>query len=125
MPKVILLNEDVIVVGSGAGGATIARELAMNGKSVTVLESGMYHKLGTERRALGFYPGFFRNFVPGEMSREGTEILRTIMVGGSTMVTLGNGVRSLQEELRVLGVNLEEEFLEAGSELSVKPLQLI
>ncbi len=116
------MDEDVLVVGSGAGGATIARELAMNGKSVTVLEKGRYHKLGTERRALGFYPGFFWNFVPGEISGEGTEIIRTIMVGGSTMVTLGNGVRSLQEELRVLGVNLEDEFLEVESELSVKSL---
>jgi choline dehydrogenase-like flavoprotein len=34
MPK----EYDVIVVGSGAGGATVAREMARRGKSVLILE---------------------------------------------------------------------------------------
>ena len=56
------------------------------------------------------------------MSKEGAEMLRTVMVGGSTMVTLGKGVRSLQDELDGLGINLEEEFQEVETELNVKPL---
>ena len=38
----IVLNADVVVVGSGTGGAVIAHELAAAGKSVVILESGRY-----------------------------------------------------------------------------------
>ncbi|MCD6348410.1 MAG: GMC family oxidoreductase [Candidatus Korarchaeota archaeon] len=113
---------EILIVGSGAGGATLAKELSIQGVSVTVLESGRYHKLGTERRAMGFYTGSFWKMRPGEMFKEGAGMLRTVMVGGSTMVTLGKGVRSLQDELDGLGINLEEEFQEVETELNVKPL---
>ncbi|HDI74178.1 MAG TPA: FAD-dependent oxidoreductase [Candidatus Korarchaeota archaeon] len=55
--EVTLLDDgmEILIVGSGAGGATLAKELSTQGVSVTVLESGRYHKLGTERRAMGFY----------------------------------------------------------------------
>lgn len=35
------LNYDVIVIGSGPGGATIAREMAKNGKSVLLVKKGI------------------------------------------------------------------------------------
>jgi choline dehydrogenase-like flavoprotein len=109
----------VIVVGSGVGGATVAKELAQSGKEVTVLEAGAYPKMGTERRALNYYTGSL--WGPGEFSREGVEILRTEMVGGSSCVTIGNGVRALQKELRLHGLDLEEEFQEAEAELNIQP----
>ena len=34
--------ENVIVIGSGAGGATVARELTMQGVPVTLIEKGKY-----------------------------------------------------------------------------------
>jgi len=119
---------DVLIIGSGVGGATVARELAIRGIKVTILEKGKYHKVGTERWALGFYAGsstyrkMLRNFSPGEKSSEGTEILRAVMVGGSSVVTFGNGVRALQSELETLGIHLEDEFKEAERELNVAPL---
>jgi len=109
----------VIVVGSGVGGATVAKELAQSGKEVTVLEAGAYPKVGTERRALSFYTGGF--WGPGEFSREGVEILRTEMVGGSSFVTIGNGVRALQKELNSYGLDLERDFQEAEAELNIQP----
>ena len=108
------MKSDIIVVGSGVGGATVARELSTQGYKVIIIEKGKYCKLGTARRALSFYSGSLWNFCPGELSEEGTEILRTIMVGGSSMVTLGNGVRAFQTEFKTMGINLEREFRGSG-----------
>jgi choline dehydrogenase-like flavoprotein len=106
-----------LVVGSGTGGASIARELSKRGKKVTIIEAGVYPKLGTELNALNFYTGGF--FGPGEFSKEKVEVLRTRMVGGSSVVTFGNGTRALQPELKSHGVDLETEFKEAESELNI------
>lgn len=35
------------------------------------------------------------------------EIFKAVMVGGSSMVILGNGVRALQNELSRMGIDLE------------------
>jgi hypothetical protein len=104
------LKGDVLIV---VGGATVAKELATRGHKVTILEKGQYHKLGTEIRSLRFYSNV--------KSVEGLEIIRAIMVGGSSMVTLANGVRALQNELRSLGIDLETEFKETETELGVSP----
>jgi len=116
------LKSEFLVVGSGVGGATVAKELANRGRDVIIVEKGKYHKLGTERRALGFYSGSLWSLCAGEKSVEGTELLRTIMVGGSSMVTLANGVRALQKEFEALGINLEDEFREAEKETNLAPL---
>ena len=117
---------EVLIVGSGVGGATVAKELAVRGKKVTILEKGHYHRLGTEGRAQGFYSGTqgFSGFLrsPREKALEGVEIARTFMVGGTSVVTFANGVRSLQTELSTLGLDLEEEFSEAERELKITPV---
>ena len=38
----LTLDCDVVVIGSGAGGATVATELALAGKRVVVLEEGKH-----------------------------------------------------------------------------------
>ena len=38
------MQADVVVVGSGPGGATVARELSRKGKKVIICEAGAYHK---------------------------------------------------------------------------------
>ena len=44
MFRKIKLSADVIVVGSGPGGATVARELTQKGKTVLILERGYDHR---------------------------------------------------------------------------------
>jgi choline dehydrogenase-like flavoprotein len=113
------MSEDILVVGSGVGGATIAKELTKKGKKVTILETGAYPKIGTETKALNYYTGGL--WGPGEFTKEKVEILRTEMVGGSSIVTIGNGVRSLQKEFNSYGIDLEDSFIEAESELKITP----
>jgi choline dehydrogenase-like flavoprotein len=113
---------DCVVVGSGMGGGTVAQELVKRGKQVLVLEKGRREqKLGTFRDDLRYYDGNAVTQTPNK-SKEGTILWRTFMAGGSTVVSCGNGVRALQEELVSLGIPLDDEFREMEAELAVAPI---
>lgn len=113
---------DYLIVGSGAGGATLAKELSNKGNSVLILEKGNYEKkLGTFQDSLRFYDANRLTKIPRK-SKEGVIIWRTIMAGGSTVVSCGNGTRCLQKELLNFGIDLEEEFIEAEKEMKIKPM---
>jgi choline dehydrogenase-like flavoprotein len=112
------LKTDFAIVGSGAGGATVAMELAKRGKKVLIIERGSVAKeseIGTLRSAvLTFY-----DRCALRTSKEGIIIYRALMAGGTTVVSCGNGVRVLGDELRRLGIDLAEEFMETEKELGV------
>ncbi|MEM4658634.1 MAG: FAD-dependent oxidoreductase, partial [Candidatus Methanosuratincola sp.] len=72
---------DYIVVGSGAGGATVAKELSTAGKSVLLLEKGREMEPGMESKAYS-------------VIRSGVEIWLAECLGGTTTVSMGNAVRS-------------------------------
>jgi len=111
-----------VVVGSGMGGATLALELAKKDKDVLVLERGVKEsKVGTLRDVLRFGDCNSVTQMP-KKSKEGTILWRTFMAGGSTIVSCGNGVRSLESELAERGIDLEQDFLELEKDLSVGPI---
>jgi choline dehydrogenase-like flavoprotein len=92
---------DFIVVGSGAGGATVAKELSAAGKKVLLLERGMEMP---PRKASQAY----------SIVKSDVEVWYTQCLGGTTVVTMGNAVRSrlydplsryYAEAERELGVN--------------------
>lgn len=113
------LKRDIIIVGSGAGGATLARELTQAGRRVTIIEKGAFYKsLGKEIPAFFFYAGHGLWC----QSAEGLIIHHTQMVGGTTVVSCGNMVRSLEYKLNNLNINLENEFKELEKELNIKPI---
>ncbi len=113
---------DYLIVGSGAGGATLAKELAQRKKDVLVVETGkIEEKVGEFDIARKFYDGDHLLRIPRK-SKEGVIIWRTLMAGGSTVVSCGNGIRCLEKELNELGINLQEEFEQVEKELQVAPI---
>ncbi len=99
----------VIVVGSGAGGATVARELVSKGVSVALIEKGEYV---SPDKAFRCYDNL----------DVGVELLKTSCLGGTTMVTAGNAVRTCQKEFKEMGIDLSHEFVEVENELNVGKL---
>ena len=79
------MNAQTVVVGSGPGGATVARELARRGRDVLVMERGAYHK------PIGSYVTMYlmsdRFFTLASV--EGTAMVRLLTVGGSSIAYLG------------------------------------
>ena len=86
-----------IIVGSGAGGAILARELALNGMEVTILEKGPYIK---SKDAFNYYDKY----------NGSVDLLTTTCIGGATIVSMSNMVRALDEELHEFGIDLSEAY---------------
>ena len=87
----------VIIIGSGAGGGLLAWELTNSGIPVTILEKGPYIE---SKDALNYYDG----------SSEGLDLLKTSCIGGSTVVSCGNGVRILEDEFEEYGIDLSPYY---------------
>ena len=87
----------IVIVGTGAGGGILARELAKNGENVTIIEKGPYID---SKDAFEHY----NKYVPD------IDLLATTCVGGSTVVSMGNMVRALDAELHEYGIDLTDAY---------------
>jgi choline dehydrogenase-like flavoprotein len=120
-----------IVVGSGAGGATAARELTRNGVEVVVLEAGPRSKPFTRRvgwteplRRAGLLGGVssVSRFIPAyraDRSDEELLLIRGVTMGGCTVVSCGNMVRA-EVGLREIGLDLSGEFESLERQIGVR-----
>jgi choline dehydrogenase-like flavoprotein len=118
-----------IVVGSGAGGATAARELQSRGFDVLILEAGSPFKPFTRHiswaeplRRFGLLggEGNFRHLFPSmDIQRSSPELIlvRGITTGGSTVLSCGNLVRA-DQGLEEIGLDLTPEYDELEGELN-------
>lgn len=86
-----------IIVGTGAGGAILAKELAENNLPVTILEKGPYIK---SKDAFNYYDKY----------NDSVDLLTTTCIGGATIVSMSNMVRALDEELLDFDVDLSEAY---------------
>lgn len=86
-----------IIVGTGAGGAILAKELAENNLPVTILEKGPYIK---SKDAFEYYDKY----------NDSVDLLTTTCIGGATIVSMSNMVRALDEELLDFDVDLTEAY---------------
>jgi choline dehydrogenase-like flavoprotein len=122
-----------IVVGSGAGGATAARELARKGFEVLVLEAGHPFNPLTHRISwLSPFRGTLllknensieRIFPHLETTRSSEDlvIFRGMTEGGSTAISCGNMVRA-ERGLNEIGLDLTPEFEEIEHSLEISPV---
>lgn len=121
-------NKTALVIGTGAGGGMIAREL--QGKyQVTMLEAGgqfrpfsfPINRLAALRRTGLFLDERMIRFLLPSMVVEKTRdmvLVRGLGVGGTTTLATGNAVRC-DGALRSLGIDLDEQFEELYKELPV------
>lgn len=86
-----------IIVGTGAGGAILAKELAENNLPVTILEKGPYIK---SKDAFNYYDKY----------NDSVDLLTTTCIGGATIVSMSNMVRALDEELHEFDIDLAEAY---------------
>ncbi len=112
-------DAEAVIVGSGPGGATVARELSLGGKKVVLLEKGKRHPI-TSRLINSCQ--MYDKFGVFSRSEEGVIIGRTITVGGCSVVFSGKSFNPpgwLQEEM---GLDLEATADEIRGEIGIKPL---
>lgn len=106
---------DVIVVGSGPGGATVAREMSKRGNRVLILERGgnspLKDSLLSTVSVIGAVP-------VGDKLVMG----RGLTTGGSTAVYLAATVNPKPETFLPLGIDLSPALAEAEQELPLAPL---
>lgn len=90
----VALESDVCVIGSGAGGAVVARELAEAGRSVVVLEDGPYVRSAEfVQREDVMYPRMYREGGTRVSAEYAVLVSQGRLVGGSTVPSFCLAVR--------------------------------
>ncbi|MDO5848285.1 MAG: GMC family oxidoreductase N-terminal domain-containing protein [Methanobrevibacter sp.] len=87
----------VIIIGSGAGGGILAYELSKVNIPVTIIDKGDYIETND---GIKHYDAYDENI----------DLLTTTCVGGSTIVSMANMVRALDNELNDYGIDLTDEY---------------
>lgn len=113
-------NFDAIVIGSGPGGATVARELSRRKEKVLILEWGSNLPIKgsiPQTIAQATFPGKSLLFTNKMLA-----IVRAITTGGSSVFYYATAFDPPIDMLKSYGVNITEEIEEAKSELPIAPL---
>lgn len=114
---------EAIVVGSGPGGATVARELARAGRRVLLLEKGKDHQ------ELGTYWAALRIVDQGGnlKSKEGLPLLKATTTGGATVVYSASAAMPPPWLKPKYGIDLDDHANETWEELkaTILPEELL
>ncbi len=116
------IKTEIVIVGTGAGGAIVAQELARADKKIVIIELGpdTSKYAGMDEMELG--RRLYQENGKFPRSQEGIPYYRALNIGGTTEIAIGSGVRCLEDELKSLGIDLRQEFLEVEHELGVSPM---
>ena len=109
---------DVVIAGSGPGGATVAKELSRKGKNVIVCEAGKNQNwFGNSLSTVNLLNQKGMTF-----SREGNWIVSGKSLGGGSVVYAGVAFKPPAWLKEKYGIDLEEEAREFWNEVPIKPL---
>ena len=111
---------DAIVVGSGPGGASVARDLSCRGKKVLILEWG-----DNDPVEGSFVQTIPRAFLPGKsmlVTRQMMGIVRAITTGGSSLLYCATAFDPPVEMLKAHGVDISAEVAEIRGDVPIEPL---
>lgn len=117
--KQVSLRADVVVVGSGAGGAVAAYELAKSGRSVIVLEAGRYVPSSDFKEDMT--DSMWRMYQDAGLQTNSTGdliLLQGAVVGGSTVISATTSARLPDHVLKAWA---EEHGLENLTPEQLKP----
>lgn len=116
--QTIQFETDVVVVGTGPGGATVGRELAKAGRKVIFLDRGPHPgKLGNSVAVAKYIDRAGLVY-----SEEGLNVVRGLVTGGSTLVFTATACRPPAWLKEKYNVDLEYEVNEAEEELKLAAL---
>lgn len=106
---------DAIVIGTGPGGGTVARELSIRRRRVLILEAGsdspVDYSLRGQSRALRI-----------RFMGRGISLIKGITLGGTSMLYYASAFSPPVEMFRSYGIELSEEVEEIRKELPVGPV---
>jgi len=111
---------DAIIVGSGPGGGSVARDLTRYGKKVLILERGDY-----KPTTGGFGQMLTRGWMPGSqlpLTVKGQPILRGITTGGTTNFYTATAFPPPYDILESYGIDIKQEVEDLKGELPIAPI---
>ncbi len=125
---------DVIVIGTGAGGATVAKDLSLKSKNVLILDKGSKQKNGTYVKHIKTKQIYLKNNLSDEDKQKyefltyPLDLTNIEEIGGTTTASIGNAcfscsgcyTNSIMQQFEDKNLNIFEELLEASGELNVK-----
>jgi len=112
---------DVIVVGSGPGGATTAKELSEKGKKVLILERGPDVMLnGTLSQYIKYQLVPFKSLL---VTNQMVGMVRGIITGGSSTFYYGTCFEVPHKMFKKFDIDVSAEEREAREELPIAPLK--
>ncbi|MBW2263190.1 MAG: GMC family oxidoreductase [Deltaproteobacteria bacterium] len=114
-------RREFVIVGSGPGGATLARELARAGRDVLLLERGEDHR---RRPWYGTYLGalVYCDRMSLLFTEEGLNIVRPLMLGGATSMFCGCAAPPPDWLKGRYGIDIDDDVARAVDELEIRPL---
>ncbi|MBI5680209.1 MAG: GMC family oxidoreductase [Methanobacterium sp.] len=129
------MTYDIAIIGTGAGGATVARELSKKGLKVLILEKGKRYPVGKSVNHIKNIQMDLKldlineNKENYEFLNYPAELMYIEDLGGTTPVSLANACyacsncysNSATNQFKIHGIDLFKELIDASADLKVSP----